>query len=576
MKKTLLVLGAAFFLSLGISAQSLKLKVDNKGKVGFVDESGKEVIACKYQSATPFEEGISVVSSGDKYGMIDLNGKVLIAPKYNEITPWGKGMFLLKSGKKYGIAGKDGKIALEVKYSYISPANTYGKAWVSIGGKVVNFLGKKSLSGAKYGVVNADGSIAIPANYKGLYEFSLNMIGTNPYFEGQILGMPSHALGDTLKTDGKYYGFGKAELSTRDAGVITGDNKVLMPMGKATWVAQPQSDMVRCYLCKKSKTTIAYYNVSTAKLMEMGSYDKALNDMKFWSHSDFWGEIAAINSTEGWKFIDKNGNVVLSGFSSVSHGQKAKAWAGYKENECIVIDNNGKPFFKDGVTFSAIRLSEMTDHQDIFAVSRDNKWGVINKEGATIVPFSYDNIYAIVYDFVFAKSGDNWGMVDLNNNVVVPLNYADLKMPTEAHPRFVWGKQASDSLWYAYDLTKKMQRKQGYKDAMNYKDGYAWVLPEGMVAENTPTMRCMMAKGTTDDYFNKVKASLFGSVIGEDGDVYAEGPYYIDVLPKLIKLMHANGNKKLTKSQNKKMMLYITRDDRSYPMQKIDEEDWDY
>ena len=38
MKRILIALGASFLFALGAQAQQLKLKVDEKGKVGFVDK----------------------------------------------------------------------------------------------------------------------------------------------------------------------------------------------------------------------------------------------------------------------------------------------------------------------------------------------------------------------------------------------------------------------------------------------------------------------------------------------------------------------------------------------------------
>ena len=92
----------SLFLSLGAQAQDLKLKVNDKGKVGFVDLSGNEVVACQYESAAPFEDGVSIVSKSKKYGLVSSQGTVLAKPQYDEITPWGNHTFLIKKGKKYG------------------------------------------------------------------------------------------------------------------------------------------------------------------------------------------------------------------------------------------------------------------------------------------------------------------------------------------------------------------------------------------------------------------------------------------------------------------------------------------
>ena len=51
MSRIWITLGMALLLSAGAQAQDLKPKVNEKGKVGFVDASGCEVVPCKYESA---------------------------------------------------------------------------------------------------------------------------------------------------------------------------------------------------------------------------------------------------------------------------------------------------------------------------------------------------------------------------------------------------------------------------------------------------------------------------------------------------------------------------------------------
>ena len=60
MKHVFLCLAAMGFFTLSLSAQELKVHVNEKGKVGFVDASGNEVIKCQYESAQPFVDGYQI------------------------------------------------------------------------------------------------------------------------------------------------------------------------------------------------------------------------------------------------------------------------------------------------------------------------------------------------------------------------------------------------------------------------------------------------------------------------------------------------------------------------------------
>lgn len=50
-------------------AQDLTIHVNKKGKVGFVDKNGAEVIKCAYESAYPFSGGYAIVTKSGKSGI---------------------------------------------------------------------------------------------------------------------------------------------------------------------------------------------------------------------------------------------------------------------------------------------------------------------------------------------------------------------------------------------------------------------------------------------------------------------------------------------------------------------------
>lgn len=576
MKRILIALGASFLFALGAQAQQLKLKVDEKGKVGFVDSKGQEVVPCKYESASAFEAGVSVVSKGDKYGLLNEQGTEVVKPQYDELRPWGKGLYVAKKGKKYGLLSPDGTVKLDVAYTHLSRPNCYGKAWMAQGGKFISTQGKQYITGGKYGIVNSDGSVAVAAEHKGLFEFTLPASSAPSMHEGMRPAYRLRWITDTLITDGQYYAISKTELKTQDAGVISATGKQLMPMGLATWILTPQSGMVRCYNVSKKKTDCMYYDIESGKMQTVYTYDDNFDNLKQWTHSDFNGQMAAVNTPAGWKFIDRQGKELQSGFSNVLHSSVSKAWAGIKpaDNQCYVYDEDGQPFFKTEMNIQAIAFSDKTTHTDVVGVKKNDKWGAINREGKVIVPFEYDEVKAPMYSYIAVKTAKGWGLRDLNNNEVVPALYANIVPMTEDAPQVVWVQQANN-LWYAYVTAKKQLRPTGYESVTNYVDGYAWVRPQGIEVPDNQVMRGMVAKGCTDQMFESAKP-YFGCMLGLDGSVYADGPYYLGVVPQLRGLMQANGNRKLTMSQNKKMKLYITREVRSYPMQKIDADDWDF
>ena len=84
-------------LSLAVFSQDALFPIEEKGKFGYINKSGKVMIASQFDYAESFSEGMAAVSVGGKRGFVDQTGKVVIAAQYDKTTPFSEG---LASGKK--------------------------------------------------------------------------------------------------------------------------------------------------------------------------------------------------------------------------------------------------------------------------------------------------------------------------------------------------------------------------------------------------------------------------------------------------------------------------------------------
>lgn len=67
---------------------------------------------------------------------------------------------------------------------------------------------------------------------------------------------------------------------------------------------------------------------------------------------------------------------------------------------------------------------------------KGGKWGFINKEGETLIPFEYDHIYTEEYypkseDKIRVIKNNKMGLINWQNQVVIPLDYTFIYPPTE-------------------------------------------------------------------------------------------------------------------------------------------------
>ncbi len=105
------------------------------GTFGYVDNTGKFVIAPQFGSAFSFSEGLARVCVGkfcaDDVGFIDKTGKVVIAPDLSNAEDFSDGLALITKDDKQNFIDKSGKVALEVPADHSASSFHEGRAVVS-------------------------------------------------------------------------------------------------------------------------------------------------------------------------------------------------------------------------------------------------------------------------------------------------------------------------------------------------------------------------------------------------------------------------------------------------------------
>ena len=571
MKLNRLLLALGFCLWGAAYAQDLSIIVDKKGRVGFADSNGKEVIKCSYESARPFSEGVAVVMKSGKYGMINTKGKVVLPLKYNSLSSWTDELYIVKAGKLSGLVNHQGKIVLPVKYSFISKPNCYGKSLLAVGGKATVEQKKTYMANAKYGIIDNHGKILIQPTYKGLFEFDYDGSNESIYHQGKRLIYSYHFITDTLTTDCSYLGVHKLDgTSIFSCGIVDATGKLLLKQGLYTFVMKPSNGMVRYYIAKKKETVCGYHNLSTGKSLQAAKFNSPMKEITFWTHGDFSGEIAPVNGTN-WSFIDRSGKTVRSGYTQVAQGTHVALWGALNNTGTWdVFDNQNKDIpTLSGYNNIAFPLQE--GDQEVFTVKKGTKYGCINRQGSVVIPFEYDEACANVFDVVAVKKNGKWGAVSASNKPMIPLEYASLKLPTERNAQHFWVMK-SDSLYYHYHVEKQFADKTGYRATGNFHKGIAMVAPVNLILEDTPINRAQLFKPNASAAdlaaadLTKSRDS-FGYILRAEDDVIIfnrpVSTLYIDAVATAI---WAKGNRDLSDFEKKDLLLEVTKGNRSYSL----------
>jgi hypothetical protein len=144
----------ATFPYIDISLDDDLIRIQNEGKFGFMDNSGKIIIPCLYDMAERFGKGLAKVKLNNKTSFITPKGQLLFEFRYEDLT-LSEDRFIVHHQNKYGLLDSQGSLLVKPQYDFISTF-TAGVASVK--------------KGKKYGCIYKDGRILQKAEVSGVHE----------------------------------------------------------------------------------------------------------------------------------------------------------------------------------------------------------------------------------------------------------------------------------------------------------------------------------------------------------------------------------------------------------------------
>jgi hypothetical protein len=93
--------------------------VERNSKGGYINTTGSVVIEPQFDLASDFIDGIAEVSVNGKAGFIDMNGKLVIPPRYENAFSFSEGLAAVKTDGKWGFIGKGGEIVINPQFDEV-------------------------------------------------------------------------------------------------------------------------------------------------------------------------------------------------------------------------------------------------------------------------------------------------------------------------------------------------------------------------------------------------------------------------------------------------------------------------
>jgi WG containing repeat len=147
--------------------------------VGFVDKSGRFVIAPRFREAKDFSEGSAPVRFGEKWGYVGKKGELVILARFDDADGFSEGLALVRLGERYAFINRKGEVEIRPSADEAGDFRE-GLAWVAfakpedpVGTEGVRpSFGRLPRRKSKAGYIDKSGRVVIEAQFDGACDFS--------------------------------------------------------------------------------------------------------------------------------------------------------------------------------------------------------------------------------------------------------------------------------------------------------------------------------------------------------------------------------------------------------------------
>ncbi|MDF1549663.1 MAG: WG repeat-containing protein, partial [Bacteroidales bacterium] len=417
--------------------------VTDDGKNGVVDTKNRIVLPIEYQLIKGLTNGFLLKNNG-LYGWANGNGKIILQPKYEDISELNPEYLLFKKNEKLGILDNNGRIVVDSQFDAIIPTgnnNLYFVQSFSSGHFSAEEIQKRFnknvvASGKNFrtGIINVHGQILLDT------EYYLPIISIDYQTNTIIVEENSSVLVITFEENGKlidktsYKNYIAVKSSPKNNekniwvkgnrdkdfyyGLFTPKGSKLIDYRYKTIGQQflNQQNLVKVY---GPGGKIGIVNQQTGKILLQDVYKTIYtNDFK--------------ESTFG-RCIKSNGRTIL--IDSTAHiREKGIAFMDDFSLKYARINKGGSLTYKDDYTHKLYldeekhivpKRKENQEERDI--ICDGGKWGVIDSAGEWMITPQYQFIQSCANGSFIAKKSNRWGVVNVNNQLLVDFKYDELR-----------------------------------------------------------------------------------------------------------------------------------------------------
>lgn len=445
------ILGMYLFVSNSMADSINLIKIEENGKIGYIDSDGTIITRCKYTYGTDYYNGYAIVKNnnnlygvlnskgvlevafgnyyyiglfndryivskitnkGLKQGLLDSNLSPITSFKYDNISYVNEGIYLFVRDETIGIINDQGKEIYKFEVDEIDDRN------IEVDISKVTDLD----SSEKYAKVKVNNSSTIINVNSGVEVFS-------------------YTLKDIFVSDNNVFYIKSDNQDDNNTYIVINNNQIKLKTNeyKRVKVEDVKSNIA---IGIKEDTSVDYINLNTKKVIN----DNTNNDY-------YYGDGVVLEKTH-----DFSSNKDI--YNIISSSKILGTFSNY-----IPVDNK----FSNG--FLKVKID-------------DNSYNYLNKSGKLLNNNKYETIENFVYSGGIVSNNNFYGLVNSKGKDVIPLSYSGIKNIDESTYRILKNKYKKDIYMYLDENNKigfinsnnKIEVKAIYDDVEFISNKYPIVL----------------------------------------------------------------------------------------------------
>ncbi|HSI90918.1 MAG TPA: WG repeat-containing protein, partial [Adhaeribacter sp.] len=388
---------------------------------GYADSTGKIKVQPKYQFAEPFEDRVARVAVKHTWGLLNEKGKEIIPPRYQSIDPFSGGLAVVSnSSSERGVITSQGKEIVPVVYQYISfeklPDSQIPMIRVSIE-KPLSMAERqttyKRTTKSVYGLYNSEGKRILSVAFDEI-----------TFLNGGLISACNQKECTVIKPDGTVI----LPLQEQKTGMVSEGLMILCKDRKCGFtdltgriIIPLKFDGVRDF---SEGLAGAYVNGNWGFIDKTGKMQIA---PAYSMIENFRDGLAVVSKGTAYGVIDKKGNEVLEfAYDRIHYNAHDKRY------NLMAKNRNSYATFDPAKN----KLSPQSDYyqhvgyQDGLAVAmkEPNQKGYVNQAGKIVIPMEYEEARPFYKGLAAVRKNWLWGVIDKEGKTVVPFAFAELEV----------------------------------------------------------------------------------------------------------------------------------------------------